>query len=412
MKSKFVAGISLAIMAAGFIATLFIPTSTGQLIAQGGFEAGLVGGIADWFAVTALFRHPLGIPIPHTSLLLKNKDRIVQSLISSMENELLNKDSIKNKLKQWHLLRAATKGLAKLLRKRSNRIAVLDAATELVRGLPIDKVVPSIRNALSEYARGLNVKPIAQSAVSYAMDRRMDEKALDYALTKASDWVERPDTAYMLGKLASEKLSSVNVRGFMGFAVQAISGFMSEEKLGAILQGMIASAIHDLRDPNNAHRDSIVKEIRDQLVMLANDDEKLTRLNTVIEQAIASNEGEQWIASMVDKARTLLLTKLEAEKASGGQAVFRAYRGAVRLAGGNEEAVARWEDRLLNGVLHAVESNHYRIGGLVKENLDRMDDKTLIAMLEDKVGNDLQWIRVNGALCGFAIGIVLSLFQL
>ena len=81
MKSKYLAGGSLAIMALGFIATLFFPKTTLLLIIQGGFEAGLVGGIADWFAVTALFRHPLGIPIPHTSLLTRNRDKIIRSLI-------------------------------------------------------------------------------------------------------------------------------------------------------------------------------------------------------------------------------------------------------------------------------------------------------------------------------------------
>lgn len=412
MKSKFIAGISLAIMAAGFISTLFMPSSTAQLILQGGFEAGLVGGIADWFAVTALFRHPLGIPIPHTSLLLKNKDRIVQSLISSMENELLNKSSIANKLRQWKLLRSAAMGLAKLLRRRRNRLSLLEAAAELVRGLPVEKAVPAIQTMLASCARDLNLKPVAESALAHALKERMDEKALDFALDKTADWVEKPETAYRLGQLASEKLSAVNARGFMGFAVQAISGFMSEEKLGAILQGMLTSAIYDLRQPHNAYRAMVVRELREQLSKLAGDDEKLMRLNDVIGGAIQGGGGEKMIAGLLEIVREIILAKLEEEQERGGKSVFSGYRAIVRIAGNNPEAVARWEDRLLGVVLHMVESNHHRIGALVKENVDRMDDKELVAMLEEKVGKDLQWIRVNGALCGFAIGILLSLVQL
>jgi uncharacterized membrane-anchored protein YjiN (DUF445 family) len=70
-----------------------------------------------------------------------------------------------------------------------------------------------------------------------------------------------------------------------------------------------------------------------------------------------------------------------------------------------------WESRLLSSIIHLVESNHYRIGQLVKENLDQMDDKALVRMMEEKVGKDLQWIRVNGALCGFVVGIILALIQ-
>lgn len=412
MKSRFIAGISLAVMAAGFVATLFMPDSTAQRILQGGFEAGLVGGIADWFAVTALFRHPLGLPIPHTSLLLKNKDRIVHSLVSSMENELLNKASITNKLRQWRILRMATMGLAKLLRRRRNRVALLEAATKFVRGLPTENAVPAVQRILAGFARDMNAKPVAESALAYALQERMEEKALDFALDKAADWVEKPETAYRLGQMASEKLSAVNVRGFMGFAVQAISGFMSEEKLGSILQGMLTSAIHDLRQPHNGYREMIVRELREQLHKLANDDEKLMRLNKGLSGAIQGEDGGRMIAALLDKARAAIVSRLEEEQERGGKAVFSGYRAIVRVAGGNAEAVARWEDRLLGFVLHIVESNHYRIGALVRENVDRMDDKELVAMLEDKVGKDLQWIRVNGALCGFLIGVVLSLFQL
>jgi len=412
MKSRFIAGISLAVMAAGFVATLFMPDSTTQRIVQGGFEAGLVGGIADWFAVTALFRHPLGLPIPHTSLLLKNKDRIVQSLVSSMENELLNKASITNKLREWRILRMATMGLAKLLRRRRNRVALLEAATEFMRGLPVQKAAPAVQSLLAGFTREMNVKPAAESALAYALQERMDEKALDYALDKAADWVEKPATAYRLGQMASEKLSAVNVRGFMGFAVQAISGFMSEEKLGAILQGMLISAIHDLRQPHNGYREMIVRELREQLHQIVSDEGKLTRLNKRLSGVIQSEDGGKLIAGMLEQARGTIVTWLVEEQKRGGKAVFTGYRAIVRVTCGQAEAVARWEDRLLGFIVHIVESNHYRIGALVRENVDRMDDRELVAMLEDKVGKDLQWIRVNGALCGFLIGVVLSLFQL
>ena len=68
-----------------------------------GFEAGLVGGLADWFAVTALFRHPMGIPIPHTALLPKNRKRVTKGLINTLENEWLTKESITNKVKEMQL---------------------------------------------------------------------------------------------------------------------------------------------------------------------------------------------------------------------------------------------------------------------------------------------------------------------
>ncbi|OOP62980.1 hypothetical protein BWZ43_25545, partial [Heyndrickxia oleronia] len=103
-NSKYLARTSLAVMGIGFIATLPFEHSNPFLgLLQGGFEAGIVGGLADWFAVTALFRHPLGIPIPHTSLLSKNRKRITKALVSTIENDWLSKESIVNKLKNIQL---------------------------------------------------------------------------------------------------------------------------------------------------------------------------------------------------------------------------------------------------------------------------------------------------------------------
>ncbi|MEH7108744.1 DUF445 family protein, partial [Bacillus sp. JJ1764] len=81
-NTQHLATISLIVMAAGFLITIPLEPSIWRTILQGGFEAGLVGGLADWFAVTALFRHPLGLPIPHTALLPKNREKIIAKIIS------------------------------------------------------------------------------------------------------------------------------------------------------------------------------------------------------------------------------------------------------------------------------------------------------------------------------------------
>ncbi len=135
MKSRYLAGTSLAVMGAGFLITLFLPQNIAVRLLQGGFEAGLVGGFADWFAVTALFRHPMGIPIPHTSLLLKNRNKIVNSLISALETELLNKESITGRLRQMKLFKGISSGLLKLIAKKEIRLKVIDSLTEAVRQL-------------------------------------------------------------------------------------------------------------------------------------------------------------------------------------------------------------------------------------------------------------------------------------
>lgn len=412
MNSKYIAGLSLAVMASGFFITLFVEENMWVFLLQGGFEAGLVGGIADWFAVTALFRHPLGLPIPHTSLLLKNRDKIVGSLISAMENELLNKESIENKIKKLNVFRIAGAGLTKLLRKKKVRTSIIEALIQGLNRLPMEKAVPLIQSGITSYIREMDMSSATSTVMTKVMKERYDEKAFDYLLKEAGDWAVRPETQMLLGQLASAKLAELKVGGLMGFAFQAFIGFMNEEKLGGILQNLLVSGIRDLLEEDNEYRATVIREIRVRLFQLAEDELRLAQFKELIAGHVEGEAGEAFLRSRVENIRAFILTKLQEEQARGGRAVFAVYRFIVRKLNEEPDRVADLENRLTNYIVQLVEENHYRIGKLVKENLDQMDDASLVRMLEDKVGKDLQWIRVNGALCGFVVGVILSLIQL
>jgi len=412
MNSRYLAVLSLAVMACGFVVTLLVPETTLVFILQGGFEAGLVGGIADWFAVTALFRHPMGIPIPHTSLLLRNRDKIVRALISAMENELLNKQSIENRLRKLKLLELAGKLLTKLAARRKVRTAVVEELIPIVRQIPLEKAAELAQSAVATVVQRTDMNRIADKLLTQAMEKGYDELALDYALGEALGWSQRPETRALLGKIAADKLAEVKMGGFMGFAVQAFAGFMDEDKIGVMLQNMLVSGIRGLKSPDSPHRDVIMREIRVRLFQFAEDEAAIGRIQDRLLGIVQSGEGRQFMLARLEELRSLALGKLEEQRQAGGPALFKLYASLVRSLNRDPERIAEWENKLLAYAIHLVETNHYRIGQLVKENLDQMDDAALVNMLENKVGNDLQWIRVNGALCGFIVGIVLALFQL
>ncbi|MBD3921669.1 DUF445 domain-containing protein [Paenibacillus sp. PR3] len=412
MRSRYLAIMSLAVMACGFIITLLLKDTTLVKILQGGFEAGLVGGLADWFAVTALFRHPMGIPIPHTSLLLRNRDKIIRSLISALENELLNKESIENRLRKLKMLQMGGRMLTRLFGRRKVRTMIIEEVIPIVQQLPLEKAAELAQSAVASVVRNIDMKLTADRLLTKTMEAGYDEMALDYVLKEAHNWAKRPTTKLMLGKLAADKLAEVKMGGFMGFAVQAFAGFMDEDKMGGMLQGMLVSGIAGLQDRDNTYRDTIMREIRVRLFQWAEDEESLDRVKGRVLGMIEGGEGKLFMLARLEELRSLALEKLEEQRQTGGRVLFSLYASIVRSLNRDPERVASWEDKLLAYAIHLVETNHFRIGQLVKENLDQMDDAALVRMLEEKVGSDLQWIRVNGALCGFLVGIVLSLFQL
>ncbi|OAB41060.1 DUF445 domain-containing protein [Paenibacillus antarcticus] len=412
MRTKYIASSSLIVMGIGFLLTLFMPQNIAVRLLQGGFEAGLVGGFADWFAVTALFRHPMGIPIPHTSLLLNNRDKIINSLISAMETELLNKESIKRKLSQTKIFKALANGIFKLIRKRELRKTMITSVKSVVETIPLDKVSASLQTILVGYVRNKELEPIvAQTAVSI-VESKYDEKVLDYALAYGKQWATKPDSEALLGNLVHSKLQEIQLGGMKGFAVQAFLGFMSEEKLGSLLTGMMISSFDDLAKPDSEYRERILHEIRMQLTTAALNPSITLQLKSWLDTKLTNPSTQVFILNQLEELRGQLLNRLSSEYDNGGRLILTGFRWMTSTLNKHESLVQKWEQGILSLIVNIVENNYYRLGLLVKDNLDQMDDQTLVRMLEDKVGNDLQWIRVNGALCGFIIGILLTVLHM
>lgn len=412
MGSRNLAGISLIVMAAGFVACLFLPENNWTFLLIGGFEAGLVGGLADWFAVTALFRHPLGLRIPHTSLLLKNKGRIVESLVSAMETQLLNKESITEQLRKLNLIQAAAQMLTRVVARKRTRQQVLDFAAETIAKLPLEKAVEPVRDAAANYIRGVDAAGLADRALTKVLNDGYEIKLFDYALNEAKAWAQRPETKDTMGALAMDQLSNAKVGGFTGFAFQAFAGMVNEDKLGSMIQTMLVAGVDSLLDPYGEQRLAILREVRVKLFEAAGDEEKLEYVRGQVLEVLHEQATEAFILNNLEKLREFALEKTAEERAKGGRVVFRLYAAVMRNMASEPERIQMWEEKTRGAIVQIAEQNHYRIGQLVRDNVERMDDKQLVEMLEEKIGQDLQWIRVNGAVCGFLVGIVLSVIQL
>ncbi len=261
-KAKYTAGVSLIVMFIGFVATIPWDSIAWVRFIQSGFEAGLVGGLADWFAVTALFRHPLGIPIPHTALLPKNRERVTQALISIVENELLSKESLTRKLESLQIGRRLLELIERKLGTTEAKAALIRLIETVLEQIPWDEAARLADREIRRQAGSLNVPELLQTGVSYAIERQYDEKAVNGLLDVVYDLVSRTDTRDWLGALAVNAVSQMNTGGFMSFAMNAFAGFVSEEKLGGIIQEQLLREIVRLKNGQDSNRRWIVGELR------------------------------------------------------------------------------------------------------------------------------------------------------
>lgn len=404
-KSKHLATISLAVMGLGFVATFPFQDSLWGIILQGGFEAGLVGGLADWFAVTALFRHPLGIPIPHTALLPKNRKRIIAAIISMLENDWLTKESIRKKIssisfteKLFHLAQNSLSG-------QPVRNAVVNLIQHLLHSIDSKKLAPIISEELKLKLKDLDVSNYLPTAIDQLLNRKYDEKALDFILKEVDDWAKKESTKERLGRMAVDALENIKADGFMQFALKSFTNIVNEEKLGNIIQGLIQKGVKSFSDPFNPNRQTLLFHINTKLQDIKSDENLALELNTIKEQMISEWQLEDKITEFVEQLKQKASSLIKAPN-------FYEYllpllsKALENLKADNEkvEAIEAW---IQDQISIFVDNNHAKIGKLVEENLEKLDNETLIDMIENNVGKDLQWIRVNGAVCGFLIGLIL-----
>jgi uncharacterized membrane-anchored protein YjiN (DUF445 family) len=405
-STKHLATISLTVMAIGFIGTMPFQDSLWGIILQGGFEAGLVGGLADWFAVTALFRHPLGIPIPHTALLPKNRSKIIQKIISMLENDWLTKESIKAKISTVKF----TQILLPIVDKEVNADGVKKTCVRLVQNaieyINLDQLVTLIENELKTQLQKIDIKAVLPNLVDQISERGYDEKALDYSLDQIDQWANQESTKNKLGKMAVDAIENIKADGFMQFALKSFSNLVNEEKLGNIIQSLIQKGVDSFRDPSNQNRLTLLWNIQTKLQSLKSDEKFIGELEGWISEVVEKWQPEQRILEFLTNMKQKALDFVQAPDFFNHYVLPFLTNTLDRLKNDTDK-INQIENWLQMQAYNLVEKNHSKIGKLVEENLEKLDDKTLIDMLETNVGKDLQWIRVNGAICGFLIGLIL-----
>lgn len=406
-STRRLATVSLIFMAVGFVVSLPFKENAWVFWLQSGFEAGLVGGIADWFAITALFRHPLGLKIPHTNLLPKNRERVIESIVHMLETDLLNKESIVAKLQHMTLADRVIKILRSILVLPAFRATVTELLMGLIRKLPKEAILEFANTRVTETIKAYPSKRLAVRAMELNEERRLDEWLMDQLLDYGQRLLEDPIIRDQIGRLAYTAMIDQEKNTFLRVTARTVQKVYSEEKLSLVIQGVLLTVIQDMRHVHHPNRLAILDHLRRNLAQLSIDEERLAKID-----AWKASEVDRFdFVPVIERAYDAGLIELERYLTSDA---FWTEWAMPMLS----RALDDWEQHptfkdssdqwMKEQLVRFVEQNHQKIGGLVRENLNRFDTETLIHMIEDKVGSDLQWIRVNGALCGFIIGLILG----
>jgi uncharacterized membrane-anchored protein YjiN (DUF445 family) len=383
----------LGIAAIVFLATSAAPPGFWVELLRAGAEAALVGGLADWFAVTALFRHPLGLPIPRTAVIPKNKDRIGEGLGQFVERNFLAPEILAAKLEALAPVAHAARWLAASEHAGVAAAAIAQSLPPLLRSLEDASLRAFVARSFHEQLREAELAPALGRIIAVLTRSGPYDALFDRALDAAQDALAENE-ARIRGLVAEKS------RWWIPRAVdQRIAGEIVEE-----ISQIIAALRNKDGDARRKFRDGVAN-MADQLV---HSPEWRARVAEIKESVLEQKEVQDWLAAVWDDLRRIVLDDLAAPASRTRAAIGQGVASLGRTLAADRDMQQRLHGALEHIAL-AVVPWRGQISALIAEVVRGWDATTVAARLELAMGSDLQYIRMNGTLVGAVVGCVLFL---
>ncbi|HEX2944850.1 MAG TPA: DUF445 domain-containing protein [Clostridia bacterium] len=400
----------LLFIAATFIEHLYSSSFAAGLLAFTA-EAALVGGIADWFAVTALFRKPLGISW-HTAIIPNNRERIVESVSNLVSGELLSVDALKVKLEALNLVDTIVDGLLEKLDKIISEENFQDMIGSKAESLDKSKIAAYLDNFIKEGLKKEELSDDIRSLLVKAFEEGKHKEWLSGLVGKAVEIAKKDSTREKIYRLLREQEryneSSTRAGSFFVKMILNMSRNSKYSNLFSItdmLQRELVSTLEAVKDPSNPVFTKLT-ECSEDLLKHLDEDHTLLELLQTWKNGILEHLG------LLEALQQLLTSAIESgfrkqEAAHWLSSSIDNYRNRLQ----NDEAIRSATEDMLGTVLQRVIINeHHLIGEIAKDTLGSFSNEKLNRFFDEKVGNDLQWIRINGSIVGAGAGIIIYLF--
>jgi len=391
-------------MLAGMAAIFIAATRLDHLHPAWGFvrafaEAGLVGGVADWFAVTALFRHPLGLPIPHTAIIPRNKDRIGDALALFLKDNFLTPSVVARRMKGVDVAGAIGRFLAQPAGEGRLREGGSRLLADILEALDQEKLGGMVKAAVAERMRRVEIAPLLGQTLEAAITEERHVPLVDGIVTWAGRTLD-----------ANEDMIRDMVHQRAGWILK-LAG-LDAKLADAIVDGLRRLTIDMALDPHHPLRAKAEEGLARLAAGLRSDPELQARVETWKNETIENPAVADWLGGIWEKSRAGLLKGARDPNA----ALAGKFGEALRQLGETlqeeprlKAAINQFARRATVGV---VASYGDGIVTLVSDTVRAWDAHTVSDRLEGAVGRDLQYIRINGTLVGGLVGLAIHTVEM
>ncbi len=359
-------------------------------------EAAMVGGLADWFAVTALFRHPLGIPIPHTAIIPTNKDRIGDTMALFLKDNFLTPAVVARRMRKVDVAAGVGRFLADPDHGGAGRLR--DGASKLLanllESLDQNRLGGMAKSAVATRLRGLEVSPLLGQSLEAAMKEGRHLPLMGGLISRASEILASND--HLIREMVHERAGSV--LRWTG---------LDENVANAIINGLNKLLFDMADDPAHPLRARADQALADLAFDLQHDKDMQGKVGIWKNEIIDDPAMQRWIDGLWEQARTgLLKAARDPERVLAGKFgdMLRQLGTTLQDDPQLRHTINRFARRTIVG---ATASYGDGIVTLVSDTVRGWDAEKITDRIEQAVGRDLQYIRINGTLVGGLVGLIL-----
>ncbi len=357
-------------------------------------EAAMVGGLADWFAVTALFRHPLGVPLPHTAIIPANKDRIGEALGRFVERNFLSTDVVSTRLSRVDFATLTGKWLADPKRSHLAVDQVAAFLPGLLDAIGDEPMRHFLHQNLVSTLRRIDFAPIAADLLEALTEQDRHQVLVDEMLLQGQRF---------LGEAEPEIRTRVRERTAWLWQKLGVDDAISDRLIRA--SGEVLAEIS--ADPQHPWRERFTTMLREYVDALRNSEEYRARAERIKVALLEQPQLAEYVGTVWDHLRARVR-----EDAADPRSQLRANLADALVALGEGLLADRAVQDALNRWLRAttaqlVEARRHEVAALISETVRRWDPATVTDRIERAIARDLQYIRINGTLIGGLVGVAI-----
>ena len=358
-----------------------------------GAEASMVGAIADWFAVTALFKHPLGLPVPHTAIIPKRKDSLGASLQDFVADNFLNEEVVRERVTTS---RVAVQ-VGAWLGEPGNAGKVVNVSSKaLADGLARvkrDDVAAIMREAIVPKLLDEPLAPAAGQLLAEIVADRAHVGAVDLMLTELHLWLDR---------------NADDVQALVGQRAPWWSPVWLDEKVALWVHGELITWVAEIRDsPRHLARRALDDWLAQLADNLQNNPATQQRAEHLKQRVLAQEQIIDTSIALWDALRRALIASLEDDQGLLRERAIQELHGIGRTLVENDDVAARMDELLADGAAYVVNNYGSEIATVISATVNRWDGRETAQRIELHVGRDLQFIRINGTVVGGLAGIII-----